>query len=226
MSKQSETVNSGAWHFPRETVAFLKDLKANNDRGWFAKHKAGYDEAVKQPAQAFCSLMVDELSQLSGEAYDSKVFRVHRDVRFSKDKTPYNTHLHISFFPALKQGATPAWFFGLDPERLALGAGIFGFDKRMLETYRQRVAGSGGKDLAQLLGRLERDGVRVSEPELKRIPPGYDKGHEYGENLRRKSLSVWLDQEDPNVATQAGIAKSCAASFARLKPVMDWLQSL
>lgn len=226
MADQSETLNAQTWHFPPETTAFLVDLEANNNRDWFAGKKSAYEQAVKIPAQQFCDLMVDALAELTGDIHDFKIFRVHRDVRFSKDKTPYNTHLHISFFQADRRGAQPAWFFGLEPGKLALGVGTFGFDKNFLETYREKVAGSGGGELAGILDRMVRAGIRVSDPELKRVPPGFDKDHEFAENLRRKSLAVWVDLDTPEIVSEPNLVPSCAASFGRLKPVSDWLRSL
>ena len=87
------------WCFPGEAVQFLQDLKNNNTRDWFTQNKSTYEQVIKQPAQAYCELMCAELTSLTSMPHQSKIFRVHRDVRFSKDKTPYNAHLHISFFP-------------------------------------------------------------------------------------------------------------------------------
>jgi len=226
MANQSDTLNANTWHFPPETITFLEDLKANNNRDWFAQNKPAYEQAVKFPAQQFCDLMVDALAELTGEAHDFKIFRVHRDVRFSKDKTPYNAHLHISFVPAKRRGASPAWFFGLAPGKLSLGAGMFGFDKQVLEIYRENVAGPGGRELAGILDKIAGDGIRVSEPELKRVPPGFDKDHVFAENLRRKSLAVWIDLNRTRIVSEPNLVPSCATSFGRLKPIVDWLRAL
>ncbi len=226
MVKQSEILSAETWHFPPETATFLEALKANNNRDWFAENKSAYEQAVKLPAQQFCTLMADALADLTGDIHDFKIFRVHRDVRFSKDKTPYNAHLHISFLPAGREGVSPAWFFGLEPGKLALGAGVFGFDKQLLEKFREQVAGSGGRELAGILNQMNNSGIRISKPELKRVPPGFDKDHQFAENLRRKSLAVWIDLENADMVSEPNLVPSCTTSFGRLKPVVDWLQSL
>ena len=82
--------------FP-DTQAFLRDLRANNDRDWFNAHKATYERVYKAPAEAFVAELRPRLEALAGVTLGGKVFRIHRDVRFSKDKSPYNTHLHIGF---------------------------------------------------------------------------------------------------------------------------------
>jgi len=86
-----------AFHFAPQAVAFLTDLKANNNREWFAAHKADYEVYVKEASVAFCRLMVEALDDMTGAAHQAKIFRIYRDVRFAKDKTPYKTYQHILF---------------------------------------------------------------------------------------------------------------------------------
>ncbi len=81
--------------FPTGTVLFLKGLRANNRRDWFNENKAAYEQDLEAPARAFCEVMRERLEALTGLSHDAKVYRIHRDLRFSKDKTPYNAHLHI-----------------------------------------------------------------------------------------------------------------------------------
>lgn len=209
--------------FTKETVRFLQELKANNTREWFGDNKSAYENAVKAPAQHFCDALTGQLQILTGAAHKSKIFRIHRDLRFSKDKTPYNAHLHISFIPESKMAAPPCWFFGLAPERLTVGAGVFAFDKPALEAYRQRVDGKDGVALAALLDLLKQDGVRIGDIELKRVPTGYPQDHPRTDLLRRKGLSVWRDFKDTQPAVGANAVQNCVSAFSELKPVCDWL---
>ena len=114
-----------AWLSPA-TTAFLGALRENNDRAWFTAHKGDYVAHLKCPAEQFASALAGELAEQSGTPHEYRIFRIHRDVRFAKDKTPYNAHLHISLSPdgGCREGG-PAWMFGLDPDGLTLGAGIF-----------------------------------------------------------------------------------------------------
>lgn len=212
--------------FSTEAIKFLKELKANNNREWFAEHKKVYEREVKAPAQHFCEEMAVSLEKLTGAPHGSKVFRIHRDVRFSKDKTPYNAHLHISFIPQLKADHPPHWFFGLDPASLTLGVGNFMFEKEQLEAYRKRVDGKEGAALAQKLAKLEKGGVRLGKIDLKRVPAPYDKDHPYGDLLKRKGLSAWIDFKNTRPATNKDVVKTCTASFKQIKPVYDWLNAL
>ncbi len=214
------------WCFPGDAVQFLKDLKNNNNRDWFAQNKPIYEQTVKRPAQAYCELMCAELNSLTGMPHQSKIFRVHRDVRFSKDKTPYNAHLHISFLPVEGSGASPAWFFALEPAKLIFGVGAFGFDKPILERFRQQIVDGQGKTLARHLSNLEKQGIRLSEPELKRVPRGFDPDQEYSPLLRHKGLTAWRDIGETKPATKPGLIKQSCTEYRTLLPLFSWLGGL
>jgi uncharacterized protein (TIGR02453 family) len=210
------------WHFPKETVSFLRALKKNNNRPWFTDNKDRYERFVKEPAEIFAELMIVELEQLTGQPHKPKIFRVYRDVRFSKDKTPYNTHVHMTFFP-IGAKAGVGWFFGLDTEQVTLGGGVFQFGKDELDTYRKRVAGSDGEELTEILDDLFAKGGSINEPPLKRVPKPYEEDHPRGGLLKRKGLAVWKDIGAASTATSGNLIEKCDETFAELKPVVDWL---
>ncbi len=212
--------------FTGEAVTFLKNLKAKNNRDWFLENKKTYEAEIKKPAALFSSVMAEQLQTLTGQPHKAKVFRINRDVRFSKDKTPYNSHLHISFTPESKLASPPAWMFGLSTEYFTLGCGVFEFDKTALDTYRKNVAGTAGDDLSRLIKKLGKDGIRFSEPALKRVPSGFPQDHQHAELLRRKGLASWLDFDGPAAATGPDIVENCTAGFKRLQPIFDVLNDL
>lgn len=209
--------------FTARTLEFMNELKANNNRDWFHGHKKTYETDYKAPALAFADTMLEQLRGLTDLSHTSKLFRIHRDVRFSKDKTPYNTHMHISFTPEHSMTNPPCWFFGLDSEKLTLGCGTFGFDAPQLQAFRSRIDSSEGAEIEATLLRLTKKGARISDPELKRIPSGYAKDHPQEELLRRKGLSVWTDLGDATAALDDKLLATCRSEFKRLKPVFDLL---
>lgn len=209
------------------TTAFLAALRQNNDRAWFTAHKADYETYLKQPGEQFAAALAGELAARTGERHDYRVFRIHRDVRFAKDKTPYNSHLHISLSPGggCREGG-PAWMFGLDPDGLTLGAGIFVFSQAQLTLWREWCGGEGGEAIGALLASMESAGARLSEPELRRVPPPWSAEHRQESNLRRKGLGVWLDQADPAVAFGIEGPARCAAEFMKLRSLFERLAML
>jgi uncharacterized protein (TIGR02453 family) len=211
----------------RDTIDFLARLRVNNDRQWFEAHRADYEAHVKLPGEAFARALASQLEAATGEPHEYRIFRVHRDVRFSKDKTPYNAHLHMSLSldGGCKDGG-PAWMFGLDPDGLTLGAGIFAFSAPRLDRWRALVASPEGASVAALINRLGAEEVRVSEPELKRVPAPYPADHPRAELLRRKGLTAWIDGLRSDTAFADAGPSNCALALLRLREVFAVLREL
>ena len=114
--------------FPVEGIDFLKNLDQNNHRDWFQAHKTHYHEFLETPAKNFFEEMRTELEAFIGVSMTGKIYRFYRDVRFSKDKTPYNTHIRMSFHcenPENKDcGAHPAFHFSLEKDGYIAGLGM------------------------------------------------------------------------------------------------------
>lgn len=222
--------------FTQETIRFLNDLKANNKREWFEKHKPIYKEYVEGLAKAFQKDMSERLSDLTNERMGSRLFRIYRDVRFSKDKTPYNPYIHISFFcesesgkPASQAcGAKPAFLFAFETDRFITGAGSFGFPKEVLESYHRAVLeDSSGKALAKILSNYQKQkNFRLHDPSLKRVPAGYDKEHPRAELLRYKEMAGFHDDDFcPELFSDQAI-EMLFNKFQNYMPLYNWLADL
>lgn len=206
--------------FTPETLNYLRTLKQNNSRDWFKQNRTWYETAWKQPAEAFIEALCFRLQAETDTHHSAKLFRIHRDVRFSKDKTPYNAHMHILF---QREGSRAGLFFGLETDRLVFGAGMMGFDKHQLSAYRDAVAAQSGTDLQHLLKTLLDAHGRMNPPDLARVPKPYDKSHPRGELLRRKSLTIWRDFDDPALVEQPDLLTLCANQFAAYRDLDVWL---
>ena len=207
--------------FSKDSSDFLQSLSKHNNREWFAQHKDEYECFIKMPSTHFAAEMELRLQTLTGHEYKSKLFRIYRDLRFSKDKTPYNTHQRISFFPITNTETPPAWFFSLEKDKLILGVGIFGLQKQALEDWRAIISGRSGSELIKVLGDMENKGFRISEADLKRVPSGFDKDHPNEILLRRKGLAVWMDFDDARPAYGERGLTTILAGFQTLRPVFD-----
>lgn len=212
--------------FAAEAVGFLQELKVNNTKDWFAANKATYETHIKAPSKLFAEDMELALRDLTGQDHSSKIFRIHRDVRFSKDKTPYNAHLHLAFLPTGQAVQPPMWFFGFSPERLSLGCGVFQYDKGALDTFRDAMAGPLGAELIQTTLEMRKQGFRIGDPELKRVPPGFDKDHPHEETLRRKGFAVWKDARSSNFVHEPKLTERTATELAELMPVFQLLSRI
>lgn len=205
--------------YSQQTIEFLQDLKSNNSREWFAENKTRYETNVKEASARFCDDIAPILAAEFKTDVTSKVFRIHRNLRFSKDKTPYNAHIHISFRDN-KTGA--AWMFGLDPDRLTLGFGEFQFSKARLVTWRGCVAGKQGQVLSSVLTKAKAAGARVSDPHLKRVPSPFQQDHENADLLRRKGVALWRDGLEQDIALGPDAITEIIREFRLFAPMRDW----
>ena len=218
--------------FPRPGIKFLKDLQKNNDREWFAAHKKTYEQELKAPAEAVLAGLQEQLETMLRAPVTAKLFRIHRDVRFSKDKTPYNTHVRMAFFGVSSTadagaGVQSGFYFSLDTVGITYGAGSMLLDKQPLAQYRAAVDDRGqGAKVARMLKTLEKQGFRISEPELKRVPRGFDPEGSHVDLLRRKSLAVWHDQKGHTGVTGPDAIADAMASFKVMKPLHVFLMGL
>jgi len=216
--------------FPKEGLRFLADLERNNDRAWFEQHKALYREKLKAPAERFAAAVGKELEALLDRPVRAKTFRIHRDLRFSKDKQPYSCNVRMAFFDDGPGAAVPritgdqapdfGFYLSLEPRTVILGAGSFGFSKALLASYRAALAADpGGSEIAALIDGLVAKGYRLNEPELKRVPTGIDPAHPRAELLRRKSLALWRDLPDHSAVSGSSAVATCVGVFAELLPL-------
>lgn len=201
---------------------FFAQLAENNNREWFIAKKTDYDATIAAPSKAFAEEVAEALSETLGRPYRAKLFRVHRDVRFSKDKSPYKTHLHMSFADVEEaqkqnkfdmQNDHPSFFCGIDPggmhydealegEDFTIKApafwfmmGFLGFSKARLEVYR-RFIDVHGDDLAAKMAATDQVVSGFGADAYKRVPGPYAADHTHEALLRRKSLVIGRDLQE------------------------------
>ncbi len=204
-----------------EALAFFAELEHNNTKAWFEPQKPRWNAQIKKPAEFFADLMAEDVARITGKPHQPKVFRIYRDVRFSKDKTPLNTHLHLMWQPADKDALAPSWFWGLGQSYFIVGMGIMGLQGESLTRYRTFVD-SWGDGLRDAMDRAMTKGASLSEwgPEpLRKVPKPYDPDHPHGDLLRRKSLA--LSAPMPGDWRDQGLLKASVGRVKDLLPVWE-----
>lgn len=182
--------------FPREGVEFLKKLKRNNNRPWFEKHKQDYEALVKLPMQSLIAALHPHFERFAPE-FDVNpkraLFRIYRDVRFSKDKTPYKTHVAAHFVlrgkPKGVEGS--GYYLHIEPGEVFLGGGLYMPDGDQLKKIRRAIASRPDQFLSamrhpkfkKMFGKLEGE-------KLQRVPQGYEPDHAMAEWLKYKQFFV------------------------------------
>ncbi len=210
-------------YFDEETFSFLRELKRNNDRAWFAANKDRYEESVKEPFLRFIEDLGPELRKVSRNLVadprpvGGSMFRIYRDVRFSKDKSPYKTHVG-AHFPLGKGMAAPGYYLHLEPDECFVAGGMWMPEPEALQRIRERIAGRPA-DWKKARGDLDRD-----DGALKRPPRGFDAEHPMVEDLKRKSFTASVPLSDAQMK-RADLAKTFVRSAERISPLMKFLAS-
>lgn len=215
--------------FPPETIAFLRELQANNDREWFAANKSRYEENVLDVALRFIESMQAPLAEIAPhftavpKRVGGSLMRVYRDTRFSKNKSPYKTNIGIQFrHERARDVHSPGFYVHIEPDEVFLGAGMWRPAPDALALVRARIAGKPAewrraRDAAAFRRRFELGGEVLSRP-----PRGFDAGHDEIGDLKRKDfIAVMpLAAED---ATSPRFQQKVETAFAAAAPFMTFL---
>ena len=168
--------------WPVEAVEFFEGLEADNSKGYWTEHKADYEQCVRAPMEA----LLAELAPVHGEG---KIFRPYRDVRFSKDKSPYKTNIAAT----LANGG----YVSLDADQFGVGTGYYMMAKDQLTRFREAIDDDAeGPALETLIDELRATGLEVTAHDsLKTAPRGYPKDHPRIDLLRMKGCIAWQSWE-------------------------------
>jgi uncharacterized protein (TIGR02453 family) len=191
---------------------FLRALRKNNDRDWFLANKDTYERDVKEPALRFVAAFATTLRRINPHLVadprpvGGSMFRIHRDVRFAKDKRPYKTHVGIHFrHEAAKDAHAPGLYLHLEPGDVFAGAGIWRPDGAALADVREAIVASPVSWKRAVGARAFASRFELSGESLSRVPRGYDRDHPLARDLRRKSYIAITGFRESD---------ACAADFA------------
>ncbi len=208
-------------YFDAETFAFLRELKRHNDREWFAKNKERYEESLKEPFLQFISDVGPELRKLSRNLVadprpvGGSLFRIYRDVRFSKDKSPYKTHAG-AHFPLGAGVHGPGYYLHVEPGECFVAGGMWMPEPAALQRIRERIV-ERPSDWRKVRGTLN-----PSEDALKRPPRGFDAGHPMIEDIKRKSFTASVPLTDAQMQ-RSDLPKVFVRSCEKISPLMRFL---
>ena len=218
--------------FPAETQAFLRELRANNTREWFADNRARYDDFVKTPALEWVAAMGARLKELDPDIVvdlrsngSGCLMRAARDTRFSKDKSPYKVNVAMMWWRGSgKKMQHPGFGMQITPDDAGLMVGMFHFAKPMLDAYRQAVLDDEmGEGLIALATEVGAAGYGLSGSHYKTAPRGFDKNHPRVEWLRYNNLHAGTHDIEPGAITSPRLIDDCFAHFSALAPIFHWL---
>jgi uncharacterized protein (TIGR02453 family) len=207
----------------KKAFEFLKQLEKNNNREWFAQHKAEYDSVIKEN-KTFFSQVYNELQE-HDNLKDIHIFRIYRDVRFSKDQTPYKTNFGVGYSrskPMLRGG----YYIQLEPGNSFVGGGFWGPDAKDLLRIRKEFEINtteiekitSDKTFIQYFEEIKGDAVKTA-------PRGFDKDHPAIELIRKKQYVVMRKFTNKEVLSD-GFQKEAVLTLLAMRPFFDYMSEV
>jgi uncharacterized protein (TIGR02453 family) len=202
--------------FPLAGLDFYEDLEADNSKAFWTAHKHIYDSAVREPMTALVADLEDDFGP-------AKMFRPYRDVRFSKNKSPYKNHQGAVAHIASGAG----WYVQIGAPGLFVAGGLYSASPEQLSRLRSTIDDEvRGHELERILGTLTAAGYTVGGDRLKTRPKGYPADHPRIELLRHKSLVVSRDFGAPAWLETPRAGKHIRDSWETMRPVVEWLAAV
>jgi uncharacterized protein (TIGR02453 family) len=221
--------------FTKRALQFLRQLKKHNEKPWFEAHREEYERELREPMRALIADMDARFRRFAPEmGGDTKrsMFRIYRDMRFSRDKSPYKTNAGCWFFHRSSTGRVGAeaqegsagFYFHLEPGNCFVGGGLWMPPRPQLNKLRDAIAedSDGFARIARALSR--RYGGISDEGALKRMPRGFSEDHPAAKWLRFQSFTSGRRLTDAQV-TSAALPTILEKDFAALLPLVRWLNN-
>lgn len=217
--------------FSRDLPAFLGALRADNSKAWFDANRKRYESVYLDPAKRFVEAIAPALAVVSPDIaaeprVNGAIMRINRDIRFSKDKTPYKTTCDLHFLEGRTMlKSNPAYVIRITPDDFWIGAGAHGFTKAQLDAWRgalvDETKGAAIRDALQAAA--DAGFTEVGGAHYKTVPRGFPADHPNAPLLRHNMLYVTRRETLPDALFGPGAVDYCLQSFAALRPVQAWL---
>jgi uncharacterized protein (TIGR02453 family) len=199
--------------WPEDCQRFFIGLELDNSKRYFEANRQVYEDKVKGP-------MVALLASLEDDIGPGKVFRANRDIRFSKDKSPYKTNIAATAGMGGHGG-----YLSLDARGLTVAAGRYELTPQQLNKYRKKVATEAtGAPLAAIVAKLEKGGYSIGGEALKRVPAGWAQDHSRARLLRHKILYIYKNFGLQPWLGSAAARKHILKVWTDAEPLNDWLK--
>ena len=215
--------------FYPETLEFLRQLEANNNREWFKENKSRYEEEVLDVALRFIQSMQDPLATIAPRfgavptRMGGSLMRVYRDTRFSKNKTPYKTNIGIQFrHEQAKDVHSPGYYLHIDPQQVFVGVGMWRPDSDPLRGIRERIASKPAEWKRVVNSRSFKRQFVLGGESLQRPPRGFDKEQECIDDIKRKSF-IAVREMAVDDCLKPQFQRTVESSFKTAEPFMRFL---
>lgn len=210
----------------KKSLSFIRELKKNNNTEWFHANRAGYDEA-RGEFLAFVESLVSEIGLFDTDLgpLDPRktLFRINRDIRFSRDKSPYKTNFGAFIIKGGKKTGNAGYYFHLDPEGTFVGGGVYHPETEILKKVRSEIYGNPEEFRDIIMGKSFRNYFGdLYDDRLKTAPKGYPKDFEFIDLLKYKSYIV-SRPFDENLVTGNGLLRETIRAFQLMHPMIRFI---
>ncbi|MCU7940265.1 MAG: DUF2461 domain-containing protein [gamma proteobacterium symbiont of Bathyaustriella thionipta] len=219
--------------FNPEVVKFLEDIKQNNNKPWFDAHYDFYHKEILEVSRDLVEDLGEQLQRIAPginvvPKVNGSIYRFARDARFSKDKTPYKTHISYLFWQGmLKRTRCPGFYLAIRPEYVQIGVGINHFTPEYLQAWRQQSAHkTHAKKIRKIINSLLKSGVSFHGEQLKRMPKGYSDDLLNQDLIRYKGLKCWYQIPLPEEVYSQDFVPLCVQYYQHLLPLFEWMVSI
>ena len=216
----------------KEIIQFLRDLSCNNNKEWFTANKDRYKK-IQAQWYAFCEELIAEIgkydSDISRLTIKDCTYRIYRDIRFSKDKTPYKTHFGVFLAPGGKNSMHAGYYFHIGtgggnsyPAAHMLASGNYCYDSKAVKVLREDISDGWEEFQKEVLQKADPSFVVDMDGALKKVPKEYPADAPYADFMRLKSYSM-VTYVDDKFITSPDLAKRVATMFQTTKPFNDYI---
>ncbi len=202
------------------TIDFLKEVKKNNNRDWFNANKEKFI-AANENFILFIQGLIEEVTKfdksVAGLDAKNSVFRIYRDTRFSKDKTPYKTHFGATLMGKGKGCGIAGYYFHLEPGHSFLAGGVHMTEPQNFKAIREEISSNGKKFLKIINDKDFTNNFKIEGEKLTKIPQGFDKEDPMGDYLKYKELIIRHSVTDKEILSE-NFASYCNKIFRSTVP--------
>ena len=214
-------------YFNKAYSDFFKGLSENNNKEWFDENRKTYEKEVKDPFKRLVQDIIDQIPALDQDIAmvpKDATFRINRDIRFSKDKTPYNTIMKAGFAKGGRKSSFAGYYLGIDENHIHVGGGVFGVEKEDLTQIRDHIAANTNQFIKlttdeKFVDKFE----KVMGEQIKRIPPDYQEAYSKTSLIANKQF-YYMAKLDPKLIQSEQLLDVVMEHFGMITPLNQFLK--
>ncbi len=219
--------------FPKESLDFLIDIRNNNNKEWFEANREKYNQLILEPSRLFVEEMGEHLQALVPTIHarakvNGSLFRIYRDIRFSKDKTPIKSRIGIIFWQGVgKRMQSSSFYLHFSPDELFFAVGIRGFSRETLIGYRDYIKHKRQREeLFEILQNIKSKGYSLPEPSYKRVPREFEPNITHNQLTKFSAMYAYKQTPFQDILFSETLIDHAYQIYEDLFPLQQWIYQM